>query len=370
MSTGQPHDSRKPTDADRETILITGASGLIGSRVSRLLSEQFNVVGFDLEPPTDFDAGVDFIATDLTKDANVERSIEQVRERYGARLVSVIHLAAYYDFSGEPSPLYDELTVEGTRRLLTGLRNRDFDVEQFLFSSSLLVMKPGDAGKHLSEFSEVQGEWPYPESKLRAEEVIRKERGDISTVILRIAGVYDEECHSWPVSQQMARIYERQFESFVFPGDTDHGQALVHLDDLADCIRKAVLRRNHLNKHELFLIAEPDVMSYSELQHELGELIHGSEWPAIRIPKAVAKAGAWVQNRLAGDEAAGIRPWMIDLADDHYEATIAHARSRLAWEPKHRLRRTLPKMVRSLKDDPESFYRENGLPVPESVAQG
>lgn len=76
MSTGQPHDSREPTDADRETILITGASGLIGSRVSRLLSEQFNVVGFDLEPPTDFDAGVDFIATDLTKDANVERSIE------------------------------------------------------------------------------------------------------------------------------------------------------------------------------------------------------------------------------------------------------------------------------------------------------
>ncbi|QDU38596.1 NAD dependent epimerase/dehydratase family protein [Maioricimonas rarisocia] len=370
MSDSVPHESRENVSVENETVLITGASGLIGSRVSAALEQKFNLVGFDLTPPGDFAEGVDFIATDLTKDSNVDESLRKVRDRYGPRLASVIHLAAYYDFSGKPSPLYDELTVEGTRRLLTGLRNHGFEVEQFMFSSSLLVMKPGDAGKHISEFSETRGEWPYPQSKIRAEEVIREERGDYPTVVLRIAGVYDDECHSWPISHQIARIYERQFESFVFPGDTTHGQALVHLDDLAECFEKAVLRRKHLNENELFLIAEPDVMSYAELQHELGELIHGSEWPAIRIPKAVAKAGAWVQNKLGGDEEEGIKPWMIDLADDHYEATIAHARTRLAWEPKHRLRKSLPHMVRFLKDDPEGFYRKNGLPVPENVEQG
>ena len=41
-----------------------------------------------------------------------------VRERFGTRIASVIHLAAYYDFSGEPSEKYETITVQGTERLL------------------------------------------------------------------------------------------------------------------------------------------------------------------------------------------------------------------------------------------------------------
>ena len=36
--------------------------------------------------------------------------------------VAVVHLAAYYDFSGEPSDLYERVTVQGTLRLLNGLK--------------------------------------------------------------------------------------------------------------------------------------------------------------------------------------------------------------------------------------------------------
>ncbi len=52
---------------------------------------------------------------------------------------------------------------------------------------------------------------------------------------------------------------------------------------------------------EVFLVAEPDVMSYEELQDRIGKLLHGSEWPTIRIPKSTAKgrdAGKWM--RLSG----------------------------------------------------------------------
>ena len=44
------------------------------------------------------------------------------REHHGTHIAAVVHLAAYYDFLGKPSPKYDEITVEGTRRLLRGLR--------------------------------------------------------------------------------------------------------------------------------------------------------------------------------------------------------------------------------------------------------
>lgn len=347
------------------TILITGVSGLVGSAIVPRLKPDYTIVGLDISQDAELD--VEFLETDLTKDESVREALKQVKERHGPRIASIIHLAAYYDFSGEPSPLYDKLTVEGTRRLLRELHGQHFQVEQFVFSSSLLVMEPDEKGRRISELSSTRAEWAYPESKLQAEAVIREERGEIPAVILRIAGVYDERCHSLPVSQQIARIYEKQLESYVFPGDASHGQALVHLEDLADCFRNAIDRRKELDPESLFLIAEPDVMSYEELQDQIGLLIHGKEWPTIRIPKVVAKAGAWVQTKMASDESEKpfIKPWMIDLADDHYAAVITHARLKLGWDPAHRLRDTLPAMIEFLKADPEQFYKENKLPLEE-----
>jgi hypothetical protein len=129
-----------------------------------------------------------------------------------------------------------------------------------------------------------------------------------------------------------------------------------------------IARRRQLGPYDVFLIAEPHLMSYADLQERLGELIHGKEWPTIRIPKPVAKAGAWVEDKLAGDESF-IKPWMIDLADDHYPIAIDHARRALGWNPSHRLDTTLPQMVARLKRDSARWYRINKMKPPEPSPQ-
>lgn len=52
---------------------------------------------------------------------------------------------------------------------------------------------------------------------------------------------------------------------------------------------------------------------------------------------------------------------MIDFADAHYPVAIAHARERRGWNPRHRLRDTLPEIVRRFKLDPQAWYERNGL---------
>src|SRR5262245_48053663 len=332
--------------AKEPVILVTGNAGFIGSKVVEALSAHYRVVGLDVEDPKQDVRRVEWIKCDMTADISLTEALTAVREKYGNRLASVIHLAAYHDFSGASSPLFRTLTVEGTRRLLRGLRR--FHVEQFIFSSTLLVREPVEevveAIDELSPTPIEEEAWDYPRSKIEAERLIRKERGTIPTVIMRVAGVYDEACHSIPIAQQIDRINEKRLESYFFPGDADHGQAFVHLEDLVRCIEKVVEFRHELDPHEVFLIAEPDVMSYAELQEQIGELIHGAEWPTIHIPKAVAKAGAWAQENLLGRETF-IKPWMVDLADQQYLVEIERARWRLGWEPQHRLRDTLSKMV-------------------------
>jgi nucleoside-diphosphate-sugar epimerase len=183
---------------------------------------------------------------------------------------------------------------------------------------------------------------------------------------LRIAGVYDDDGHSLPIGQQIRRIHGKTLESYLFPGKATHGQPYVHLDDLVECIRACVERRKTLGPSEVFLIGEPEVVDYRDLQELIGEAIHGREWPTLRIPRALAKAGAWIKDKAPGDEAF-IKPWMIDLADAHRPIRIDRARTRLGWVPRRRLRDVLPEMVRRMLADPLGWYERNGLEPPRKV---
>ena len=78
--------------------------------------------------------------------------------------------------------------------------------------------------------------WAYPRSKVATEALIRELRGTIPTVILRIAGVYDDECHSIPIARQIQRIYEKKLESHLFAGNLRSGASFLHMDDLVEAI--------------------------------------------------------------------------------------------------------------------------------------
>lgn len=342
-------------------VIVTGSSGLIGAAVcQRLEAEGYRTFGFDrpgFPHPPDVSEAID---CDVTDPASIDEALDQVRRHAGPRIASVVHLAAYYDFSGEPSDLYDKVTVRGTQRLLQALQRHAFGVEQFLFSSTMLVHAPGRPGERLTEDSPMEATWEYPRSKIETERIMREERDGIPIVMLRLAGVYTDDCQSIPIAHQIQRIYERDLTSHVFPGDTDAGQSFVHLDDAVDAIFRCVDRRHDLPPVLPLLIGEEDVMSYGELQHALGELIHGQEWRTLRVPKPLAKVGALVQDNLPGSDAF-IKPWMIDRADDRYVLDTRRAREWLDWRPQRSLRETLPRMVAALKADPERWYHENKL---------
>jgi nucleoside-diphosphate-sugar epimerase/uncharacterized membrane protein len=347
-------------EQEKKIVLVTGSNGHIGSAVMQRLAGRFSdVVGFDRKAPSPPPPGCTGIPVDIASDQSVQEGLRILREHHGTRIAAVVHLAAYYDFLGEPSPKYDEITVQGTQRLLHGLRE-GFEVEQFIFSSTMLVHRPGDPGEFLTEDWPISPTWAYPESKVRTEALIRAQRGDIPAVILRFAGVYDDVCHSPPLAHQIQRIYERQLAGHLYSGETSHGQSFVHLDDTVDAIEHAVERRAQMPSETAILIGEPETLSYDELQHTFARLLHGESWETHDVPGPIAKVGAWVQGMMPGQDPF-IKPWMIDRANDHYALDITRARTVLDWAPAHSLRQTLPKVVAALKADPPGWYREHGL---------
>jgi nucleoside-diphosphate-sugar epimerase len=348
---------------DKPVVIVTGSSGLIGTAVIRALAPAYHLIGFDRAGPPYPPPQAECISVDVTDTELMSRAMDRIRYAYGDRIASVIHLAAYYDFSGEPSPLYEEVTVRGTERLLRALES--FHVEQFVFSSTMLAHQPTQPGQAINEDTPLQGKWAYPQSKIETEERIHECRGDMRAVLLRVAGVYTDTCDSIPLARQMQRICERRLTGYVYPGDLSHGQAFVHLDDAVDAMVRAVDRRLELPPEVAILVGEPETPSYNQLQRTFARLLHGeADWQTQHIPKAVAKTGAWAQDKIPGMEEPFIQPWMIDLADDHYELDISRARELLGWRPQHRLLDTLPRMVEALRRDPAAWYQRHDLELP------
>jgi len=215
---------------NKPVILITGSSGFIGSALARRLSPHYYIVGIDSTKPDYDPLGMSHYEVDITSSENMEKTLAEISGKFGPRLISVIHLIAYYSFDGAEDERYDAITYEGTKSLLETLK-RFFTVEQFIFSSSMLVYKPTVPGEKITETSPVQKSWAYPNSKLKVEDMLQREHGDIPILNLRIAGVYDETCHQPTLAHQILRIHEGWVTSVPFPGDADHGQAMLHLDD-------------------------------------------------------------------------------------------------------------------------------------------
>lgn len=346
---------------EKEIYLITGGSGLLGHALCHHFGGAgHTVIAFDMAGPPYPPPNTVCLFCDLTDDESVQKTLYMVRDTYGSKIKAVFHLAAYYSFSGKDSHLYKDLTVEGTRRMIRELRHFNFDVGQFIFSSSMLAYKP-DWNKKLDEEAPLIANWPYPKSKIETEKLLKEIHGDIPVVILRIAGVYDDVCQSIPLAHQIQRIYENQLEGHFYSGNVHVRQSFVHLADVVSSFVAVIESADKLPDYSVFNIGEENVMSYDEIQKSIARNLHGTDWVTVQLPKGLAEIGSWAENTIPVKNKPFIKPWMIEHADDNYELDISKARQILGWYPKHSLNETLPLMLEGLKVDPGKWYDLNKL---------
>lgn len=372
--TNGTNQARATTEGEdtKPVVVITGAAGAIGTALTQALRNDYFVVALDSEKSDEADASYTF---DLTRVDSVKLVLREVATVHGKKIAAVVHLAAYCDFTGNESPLYDKVNVKGTQNLLMVLR--DFSTERFIYASTMLVHQPTVPGHNINEQTPIGPRWVYPQSIAETEAIIRKHAGRMPYTLLRLAGLYDDQTCVPTLAHQIARIYEQNLKNRVNAGSTGVGQAWVHKEDLLDAFRRTIDRRHRLPRKGAILIGEERSETDEALQNRLGELIHGAaEWATL-IPGPVAKTGAPVKERAEPvirddfdhDEKPFVRPFVIELANGHYDLDIRHARDQLGWEPRNRLFDTLPVLVKNLKADPQCWYENNGITPPGWLAE-
>ncbi len=357
------------SSSGKKIILVTGASGSVGSAICEALNDDYHLIGLDV---VSADSADESYECDFTSKDSIALALKNIADKHGKHIVSVIHLAAYFDFTGEENPLYEELNVQGTANFLDLLQ--DFTVEHFFYASTMLVHEAGVPGQKINEDTPIAPSWAYPQSKANAETAVRDHHGHIPYSLLRLAGLYDENTAVPTLSYQIARIYERQLKSWVYSGDKMAGQAFLHKDDMVSLFAMLVAKRKSLPETNVLLAGEDSVMGYQALQNRIGNLIYGEkEWETITVPEFIAKPGAWLEEKTepvvpdAFDhgEKPFIKPFMIDLSSDHYDLDITRVKEQIGWAPQHTIYDELANLIGNLKKDPPAWYEANGITMPD-----
>ena len=328
----------------KETILITGAGGYIGSHFGEALleSETWKARSLNLVFLDDLSTGhAEFIET-LTSLANEKgwmtpsfervslldsNSLREVFLRY--RPKAVVHFAAKISVaeSVEKPELYFSNNVDGSKNLLAAMR--ESGCQALIFSSTAAVYgsvtDPARATRPLAEDTPLAPINPYGESKLRMEQEIAKagEEWGLRSVIFRYfnaAGAsshgrlgewHDPETHLIPL---LLRSLESGKALKVFGSDyaTRDGSCIrdyIHVSDLASA-------------HLLGLFRLLDDAKFVNTVFNLGTASGTSVLEVIAAAEPVTnkKAVFEIHGRRPGDSA-------ILVADS------TRAREQLGWQP-------------------------------------
>lgn len=248
-------------------VLVTGATGFIGSHLVRRLRElDWSVVCVTRSPLSFDDPDVVCINGDLKR----PESLEVLKEKVGP-VDAVFHLAALLPTSGCAHEIYDFLKVNviGTAALLNYFR--EWEPCVFVYASSLPVIGKPEI-LPITEEHPTKPTHPYHVSKLAAELLCEQTRMSESrkVVSLRITSAYGP---GMPDSSVLPRFIELALasEDIKLYGSGSRTQNFVHVSDI---VRACILAARG-KASGVFNIGGTHSISMRELAQRIITMISG-----------------------------------------------------------------------------------------------
>lgn len=328
--------------------LVTGATGLVGSHVLRLLLERGDTVratvrvGSNLERLEGLD--VECVTCDIFDRQAVRRAMRGVTR--------VFHVAGVTSLRADSDALF-RINVEATRVVLDEARRAG--VERAVYTSSIAAIGPAPRGTTSDETQVFRGggyRVPYLNSKRAAEaEALRIGAQGLPLVIVNPAHVLGKGDVYHSSTEVVRRFLRREIPFYV-----DGALNVVDAEDVA---------RGHLLADERGVPGERYILgnrnfTIDRLFMDLGRL-SGIEPPAVKLPLSIALQFAAAAERLPG------RPLVttteVEATSMWWAFRSSKAKRELGWKPSHHEDTLVDTIAWYREREPESL-REPGARQP------
>jgi len=255
-------------------VLVTGASGFVGSAVARALLKAGRRVRVLLRPESDRRNVADLAVEARLGSLEDHASLRAALEGCGA----LYHVAADYRlWVRDPAAMY-RANVDGTRALMAAALA--VGVGRVVYTSSVATLGLKDDGSAADEttpstLDDMIG--PYKRSKFLAEEAVRalvRERNLPAVIVNPSTPIGPRDVKPTPTGRMIVEAASGRMPAFV-----DTGLNLVHVDDVAE---------GHLLAEAKGVIGERYILggedlTLAEILRRIAALV-GRKPPTVRVP--------------------------------------------------------------------------------------
>jgi len=344
-------------------IVVTGSSGFLGRHLLALMQDDYRIFGIARRSQARSGAPVHpNISWDLV-DIGDRAGVFEAFQRIAASgpVDAVIHLAAHYDFTGEPHREYTRTNVEGLRHVLEAARL--VRPGRFVFASSVAACRFPAPGEALTEKSSPNGIEPYSVSKRIGEEMLLEYEQDFPHCIVRFAAMYSDWCEYPPLYVFLRTWLSTAWNRRILGGRGRFGVPYLHVRDGAQMLLRLLDRMHSLPPRQVVIASSNGSTAVAELFHAATEHAHGAPESYLYLPRPVCGLG------MAAREVAGHllgqppfeRAWMARYIDRQLTVDASHTHRLLEWEPRERLMlpRRLPFLLENRRMDPLHWRKLN-----------
>lgn len=279
---------------DRAKVVLTGATGFLGSAIARVLVARGHAVSALVRDgtPRDVLAGVpvQFVPGDLTDAASIARAMQGC--------TAAIHCAADYRiWVPDPARMF-AVNVEGTRAVMQAALAAG--LSRVVHVSSVATLKPRADGAPATEADAARPEeaiGPYKRSKTEAERVVEamvRDRGLPAVIVNPSTPIGPRDRRPTPTGRVILEAARGKMPAYV-----DTGLNLVHVDDCAAGCVAALTAGASGERH---ILGGHDVPLGVLLAHIAGQFGRGAPVRLPRAPLWPLALGAEAVARITGRE--------------------------------------------------------------------
>lgn len=300
--------------------LVTGATGLVGSHVTRLLVERGDRVrvttrvGSLTEQLEGLD--VEMVRADILDRQAVRRAMRGVSR--------VFHIAGLTSLRAGEESMF-RVNVSGTRIVLEEALRAE--PERVVYTSSVAAIGPAPRGGTADEtqvFRAGRFNLPYVNSKHEAEnEALRIAAHGLPLVIVNPAHVLGKGDVYHSSTELVRRFLRRQIPAYV--------DGALNVVDAEDVARGHLLADEHGRLGERYILGNRN-FTLDRLFADLGRL-SGVEPPAVKLPLPVALQLAAAAQSLPGKPVATVAE--VRAASLWWAFRSTKAKRELGWKPSH-----------------------------------
>ncbi|WP_437658320.1 NAD-dependent epimerase/dehydratase family protein [Sorangium sp. So ce1182] len=309
-------------------VLVTGASGFLGSHVTeQLVQKGHSVVALvRRSSSTKFLSslrGVELAYGAIEDAESVRRAVVDA-----PGVDAIVHSAGLVKARDEAE--FFRVNVGGTRNMLDAAKAaRPTTMKRFVFVSSLAAVGPSHDGRPVAADARPAPVTRYGRSKLEAERLVLAEKDALPVVVLRppmIYGPRDQE--SFAFFQSVARRF------LPMLGDGKNTLSVIYASDAAAACIRAL--ESDVPSGRAYFIDDGRVYVWRDMLADVEAAIGARAFVRVGVPFPLVRGAALASegmSRLTGKPVMLTRDKLNELAASHWVCDSAEARRELGWEP-------------------------------------